>query len=473
MIALGYTLCITYTAILIALTKLTFTVTKSTELGRKLLHAGAFGLLFIARAFFVDFYHFSILCGVGTIFTFVSYKFRLVKSIEREQPTAGEFFYCVSLLICSIPLCFYPELFPCLVSAFAALSIGDGAASLFGKLIPSPKIRLDKTLVGTISCSLFTFLILFLLKSVSYIQFSYLSLIALSLLAGITELIGKGLDNFTVPLSVFLFSILIMYCGQDIEIALLVSESVFLIAFFSKFITYYGSLLAALIGGIFYFFDSHTIFPFAFSYLILCYGLMLLVSLIRKLLKAKEVKTVEKTKGKDGVEIFVNGFFPTLSMILYAATGLGGFLASSLVTLSAAFVDSFSSDIGTLSKKPPRDILTGKPLEKGLSGGVSWLGTITAIISSIFFALIIFLFTNANFFLCALFIFSGTLIDSVLGSCLQAKYRCEFCGIKTERKVCCNQPTKLEKGVAFFNNDIINLLSLGVVFALSLFLLLI
>ena len=469
MIALGYLLCIAYACALIALVKWTFTITKTTEIGRKLLHAGAFGILFIAKAFFVEFYHFTILCALGAAFTFFAYQFRFMKSIEREKRTAGEFFYCVSLLIISVVLCFYPELFSCFVAAFAALSIGDGAASVFGKAIPSPKIREEKTFAGTAACMLFTFLPLIVLKWISYVELSYSTIALLAVFTGIAELIGKGLDNFTVPLGTFVCAVLSCLFGQPFEIALLLFIAVFFVAFLSKFITYFGSLLAALIGGTFFFVGGWV----AFFYLIGCYALMLAVSLARKLLKAKEVDTVEKTKGKDAVEIFVNGCFPTALMVLYAATGVAAFFAGALCTLSAAFVDSFSSDVGTLSKKSPRDILTGKPLDRGVSGGISMLGTCAAICSTVGFSVAILLITGTPIYFSALIIFSGTLLDSVFGSCLQAKYRCSICDKQTEKKICCNAPTTFEKGVRVLNNDSINFLSLFCVFALCFFLLLI
>lgn len=458
MILLGYTLCILYIGVLIALTKLTFTLTKNTEFGRKLLHAGAFGILFIAKAFFVSFFHFTILCAVAAVFTFVAYKFRLIKSIERKHRTAGEFFYCLSLLACSIALCFFPELFPSLVAAFAALSIGDGAASLFGKLIRSPKIHFEKTLVGTIACILFTFLSLFLLKLVNYIELSYLTIVTLSLASGIFELVGKGLDNFTVPLSVFVLCALFTKFGQSLEIAVLIGEGVFLVAFLSKFITYYGSLLAGLIGLLFYYFGG--IFPIL--YLIACYGVMLSTSLLKKLKKVEEVKTIEKTKGKDFIEIFVNGFFSTLAIVLYGVLETPTLLLVSLITISSSFVDSLSSDVGALSKKAPRDIVTRKPVEKGISGGVSLLGTLAALLGSFGFGTAITLFVLPSPLyipLVSLTIFLGTLVDSILGSLLQAKYRCPVCGLQTEKRTCCEQVTLFEKGVPFINNDIINLLS--------------
>ena len=55
--------------------------------------------------------------------------------------------------------------------------------------------------------------------------------------------------------------------------------------------------------------------------------------------------------------------------------------------------------------------------------------------------------------------FFGALLDSVLGSQLQAKYRCPVCGELTEKKTHCGAEGKLEKGLGFMTNDTVNFLN--------------
>ncbi len=458
MILLGYTVCIFYIAILIILTKLAFKLTKITEVGRKLLHIGTFGILFIARAFFVSFFHLAIICALSAVFTFVTTKFHLIKSIERKKHSIGEFYYSLSLLACAICICFFPNLYDCLVVAFASLSIGDGLASIFGAIPPKIKLYQDKTVLGTLACIVFTFLALLILKLTGFIALDYLVIISLSISAGIFELIGNGLDNISVPLSAFILCTLSIYFGEPLSIAMLIAEGVFIIAFLSKFITYYGSLLAGLIGFCFYYFGG----LFAFIYLLGCYAVMLLTLYIRKIVRTRRNEVKRKSRVKNFLQIFVNGFTATIIIILYGIFNRSVLFIMALVTVSSSFVDSLSSDIGTLSKGQAYDIITRKPVESGISGGVSLLGTLSSLFGTIMFATAITFITQSPIYFIAILtaiIFTGTITDSILGSTLQARYHCPVCGAVTEKRVCCENPTVKEKGVTFMNNNTVNFLS--------------
>jgi uncharacterized membrane protein len=184
---------------------------------------------------------------------------------------------------------------------------------------------------------------------------------------------------------------------------------------------------------------------------------------------------VAKTKGKDFTEIFVNGFFACLAMLLFGIFKRKVFLLISLTVISANFVDSLSSDIGVLSKTPPYDLFKRKHVEKGESGGMTPLGTLAAACGALVFSIlsvfIAYLPPLYIPFVCV-FSFAGTLVDSFLGSTLQAKYRCEICQKITERTEHCNQPTILIGGCRRINNDVVNFISSGIVFALSFLLLL-
>src|SRR6202044_93779 len=55
---------------------------------------------------------------------------------------------------------------------------------------------------------------------------------------------------------------------------------------------------------------------------------------------------------------------------------------------AAATADTWGTEIGTLAAKPPRSILTGKPLATGLSGGVSAPGTAAEVAGSVLIAVL-------------------------------------------------------------------------------------
>ena len=99
-----------------------------------------------------------------------------------------------------------------------------------------------------------------------------------------------------------------------------------------------------------------------------------------------------------------------------------------------------------------------------MSGGMSVLGTFASLISAFILALLAYLLGFEGYglteiavvTLCAFF---GAVFDSLLGSLVQAKYKCVVCNKITEREVHCFKPTVKHSGISFIDNDIVNLLS--------------
>ena len=419
-----------------------------------------------------------ILCAIFALLTLLSNKFNLFKGIERaDKKQFGTVYYALSLLCFSIVCVIEREVlgndknsFACFAIAFVALALGDGSASLFGSKFPSIKIHEGKTLVGTISCCACTLFGLLICKLFGIVPLAVPALIAIALITGVGELIGGKLDNLLVPLLCYLAALGCLFLS-NLPVALLLFCAVFYLGFLCKFLTLFGAVGAGCIGGLFFYFGG--ILPLLF--LVFCYLVMLTCTLVQKIKKQDISSVVAKTKGKDFTEIFVNGFFPCLALILFGIFKTQTFLLISLICVSANFVDSLSSDIGVLSKTPPFDLFKRKRVQAGESGGVTLLGTVASAIGALVFGtLSVFISTlppSFLFFVCPLCFF-GTLVDSLLGSTLQAKFQCTVCKKITERKEHCQAPTAFVSGLKRLNNDGVNFLSSACVFALSLLLLL-
>ena len=86
----------------------------------------------------------------------------------------------------------------------------------------------------------------------------------------------------------------------------------------------------------------------------------------------------------------------------------------------------------------------------------------SALICAIIIALIVCIYLKLStlyIFLIASLIFLQTIIDSILGSLFQAKYKCIKCNKITEKTMHCDNKTEIIEGVHWINNNMVNLMS--------------
>lgn len=132
-----------------------------------------------------------------------------------------------------------------------------------------------------------------------------------------------------------------------------------------------------------------------------------------------------------------------------------------------------------LTRRPPRLITSGRPVSPGISGAVSWPGTLAAAAGALAIGIVLQgLLTLARLLsggasepdrsrplpLAIIAWFSGlagSLIDSLLGATLQTIYRCPRCGQETEqrRHQGCGSLTQRVRGWPGVNNDVVNFLA--------------
>lgn len=110
------------------------------------------------------------------------------------------------------------------------------------------------------------------------------------------------------------------------------------------------------------------------------------------------------------------------SLAALIALGLSfpiGFFAG----ISAALADTMSSEIGMLSKRKPVLITTLEKVETGTDGGVSLLGSVSALIGAGLVAGMYY-FLYSNLFFAGIILLAGligTFIDSILGAVFERK----------------------------------------------------
>ena len=170
----------------------------------------------------------------------------------------------------------------------------------------------------------------------------------------------------------------------------------------------------------------------------------------------------EKKGPRDASQILANLLPAIICLLLYQQTNQVAFLIAYLTSIAGATADTWGSEIGVLSRKQPFDILRLKRTTTGMSGGISFLGTIASFLGS-FGSIFTFYFFNLylelplatpDFKLVLTLGFLATFFDSFLGSAFQRAYT-------TSNNNLTEQPgnNQLIKGFSWFGNDLVNLLT--------------
>ncbi len=184
---------------------------------------------------------------------------------------------------------------------------------------------------------------------------------------------------------------------------------------------------------------------------------------LSRLGKARKRALGDIAKGgpRDALQVLANGGAATACMVLAQIdhARAAGWLAGFATAYAAATADTWSTEIGTLARGFPRSILTGKPLATGLSGGVSWQGTLAAVAGALWIAIVA---QAASYSLAVSAIvmalgFAGAMLDSLLGAAAQALRFCPRCERPCENDphVCGTATTPL-RGLAWLDNDGVN-----------------
>lgn len=246
-------------------------------------------------------------------------------------------------------------------------------------------------------------------------------------------------------------------------LAILISSISFKIGFLSKSGAFGACTLGTIVFGL-----------GGFSWAVVLMGFFISSSILSKLFKNKKIKIEEKfskSSKRDIWQVWANGGIAGIFVIFHAffPNEVWPWLAF-CGSIAAVNADTWATEIGVLSKKAPVNIVTGKVIEPGASGGVSILGTSSALLAalSIAFLGMVFLLKgfpiSSNFDRWIILIaisaagLLGSLVDSFLGATVQAIYHCPVCEKETEKHPIhsCGTITNFQKGWKWFNNDWVN-----------------
>lgn len=211
-----------------------------------------------------------------------------------------------------------------------------------------------------------------------------------------------------------------------------------------------------------------------FPWAVLLVGFFVSSSLLSRLFKRNKASVDEKfSKGsrRDAGQVLANGGVAGLLVIAQAALPAADLLwVAAAGTLAAVNADTWATELGVLSRANPRLLTTGKPVEKGTSGAVSWVGTLAALAGAVVIGLLALIVwpeyagganvaaSPLRLGLIALAGLAGAFVDSLLGATVQAMYYCPSCAKETERHPLhtCGTVTRHIRGWPWLGNDGVN-----------------
>lgn len=186
-------------------------------------------------------------------------------------------------------------------------------------------------------------------------------------------------------------------------------------------------------------------------------------SLLSRLpVKNKNFTDIKFGNPRDIFQVLANGSIPVILLLIWIINENSHFLLAYIAAVSVAISDTSSSEIGTRYSPRAIDIFRLKRVETGVSGGISLIGSIFGLLAAFIFTVIslwllelltafnVFLITSAGFF--------GNILDSLIGSLLQIKYRSRDDFIW--RDALPDKNNFETRGIQFINNDMVNFLSI-------------
>ena len=445
----------------------------TSEATRKLVHIALGGWWLIAAGFFTSAVWAAVLPATFILVNAYAYRRQKLTFMGRDggEDTPGTVYYAVSLTALAL---FSFGISAPYVGALGifCMAFGDGFAAVLGsrfgkRTIPGAP---GKTFVGSATMFLASFASCAAVLVTSGVPMATGIAFVLAAAATLLELFSvDGLDNLFVPLGVSaLYAAAFLPAAAYALVGLLLSGAVALASFRLRLLTVPGGLGAAAVGTLAFAIGGWPLWLLLMWF----FGSSNIASKLMALRAAKRdggAPASRKHGGPRKLRQVLANSVPFLACALaYTAVGDPWLLILASGALAASTADTWASEVGVYSRRPPVNILTRETMQRGLSGGVSPLGlaaTVVGATTSAFLAMLLFhsfgyalpTGPDAFFFIIACGIV-GSLVDSVLGVLMQAKYRCPGEGDLVETPPCGAQAA-LVSGYAWVTNDAVNLMS--------------
>lgn len=455
------------------------------EISRKMIHAGTALLVVLATLSFREATIPILLALPFVVVNVVAIPRQWIPSMHAiKRRSWGTVTFPLAFIVLSLTCWLWaPERLLGLQVAFVVMGLADPVAAIVGERWGRRAYDLGggkKTWVGTcafgLTAWLGTFGTLALLADMPLQDVLWLSSLV-ALVTMVAEMLGgRGWDNFVVACLSAAVVVSWLEAPQHRERMMLAVGFCVLAAVLSlraRFLQLSGAVAAGLLGFVLLGFGGA---PWLVPALVF-FVLSSVLSKLGRRRKARASAMAGKGSHRDAGQVYANGgvagWLAVGSVLYPSPLWHWAFLGS----MAAATADTWGTEIGTHVRGGTRNVLSGRPVPPGMSGGVSFWGSVGSMLGALCIGATVIAFDHeqASVALAVGLVAAagllGAFADSVAGASVQALYRHPTTHELTERAASEGRPHELVRGRAWIDNDRVNLLCtlVGAIAAAALF----
>jgi uncharacterized protein (TIGR00297 family) len=441
----------------------------SAEVTRKFVHVTVGVIIFFAPKLFQSAFIPLILSVAAVLAMTIAVQTGLLVSLHgTSRFSYGTVFYPLSFLV--LILLFWNSHPEIISLSMVCLALGDATAAMVGESfrnVQEYRLTSDKKSVeGSVAMFIASFVCLFcgmLILNLS-IFYSVDALILIAIVAACIAtaweaLSSKGLDNFTIPLSVALvlswyFHPSPLQDSHQFTIGVLLAFCIAVSSYYFRFLSASGSVATFLLASTIYGLGG-------WQWTIPILTFFILSSLLSKAGKKSKERfelVFEKTSTRDWGQVAANGAPAGICILVQYVCPKINLYPAYLGSVAAVTADTWGTEIGVWIEGRTISLSHFTKVEPGTNGGISLAGFIGGAVGAFIISLTGFLWeaTSRIMFIATFSGIIGSLLDSFLGGTLQAASQCSTCGAYTERKIHCGSSTVFVQGIRWMTNDVVN-----------------
>tara|TARA_B100000900_G_scaffold405416_1_gene414977 strand:+ start:27 stop:1505 length:1479 start_codon:yes stop_codon:yes gene_type:complete len=437
----------------------------SPEENRRLIHTTIGIIMSFSTIIFSSKFFPSFLAIAFVFFNIIAFKSKVLSGIHsQKRKSYGTIYFPLSYFIVSY---LFWEKNQFAILCLLILAISDPIAAQIGSMKSSTwkfKVWHDyKTINGTIAFFISSILIL-VIGNVFILKYNLIDSISFILItaifATISEITSKrGTDNISIPIISILFMVGLndqLSIHQDIinklyiPFKLIFITCILFIPYRMKILSMSGYFGSITMGALFVLFGNIVQFILIALFFVLSSSLNLIIKKYTERKSKNSRRNIVQVVCNGGVAIIIciyDYFNPNpVNIYLYAAT------------VAAATSDTWATEFGKLSESKPISVTSFRPIEHGLSGGITMIGIFGSILGASIIGLAAYLLVNAELKFIFGVIFTGflsALLDSLIGDTLQGKYETKSGEIIENMQ----SDTTLISGYKIVDNNLVNLIA--------------